>query len=254
MKKWLKICFGSIIAILIISFVWFEMFFWQGNNKSFEEQLKKAGEVSDLIIVFNSGGFGTVQLDKAYDFKPIIEETKQVAEKLHYKVSVVPYYRTKESLLGKAAYLREILFNFPKESSYLAGELKEFSQKNPNDKIIMAGLSNGAAFADATMEKINCCDNNISAIEFGTPFWIKKQNSHNIIYFNNNGQDNLSQGNVLILIWSAFKAPFVMAYSNIAGKPISFPEAMDVPGHQYAWKEVGPQVSAFLAHNLDQNQ
>jgi hypothetical protein len=253
MKKWLKIIFLSIAAILIISFVWFELFFWQGNNKAFEERLKKAGENSNLIIIFNSGGFGTVQLDKAYDFKPIIEGTKRVAENLNYKVSIVSYYRTEESLLGKAAYLKEIIFNFPKESGYLARELEKFSKENPNDKIIMAGLSNGAAFADLTMKKINCCGNNISAIELGTPFWIKKQNKDNIIYFNNNGQDTFSRGNIGLLIWSTVKAPFKMVYGKIIGKPVSFPEAMNVPGHQYTWSEVGPQISQFMGEELVKN-
>ncbi|MFA5368521.1 MAG: hypothetical protein WC303_00750 [Candidatus Paceibacterota bacterium] len=253
MKKWLKIMFIFVGAILVVSFIWFDLFFWQDNNKSFEEQLKKAGEAGNVIIIFNSGGFGTVHLDKAYDFRPIIEGTKQLAENINYKVSIVSYYRTEESLLGKAAYLKEMIFNFPKGSNYLAKELQNFSKENPDNKIIMAGLSNGAGFADATMEKITCCQDSIFAMEFGTPFWIKKQNNSNIIYFSNNGQDTFSRGNIGDLIWSVFKAPFKMAYGQLIGKPIRFSEAMSVPGHQYTWSEVGPQISQFLGEKLKIN-
>jgi hypothetical protein len=146
-----------------------------------------------------------------------------------------------------------MIFNFPKGSNYLAKELQNFSKENPDNKIIMAGLSNGAGFADATMEKITCCQDSIFAMEFGTPFWIKKQNNSNIIYFSNNGQDTFSRGNIGDLIWSVFKAPFKMAYGQLTGKPIRFSEAMSVPGHQYTWSEVGPQISQFLGEKLKIN-
>ncbi len=41
-----------------------------------------------------------------------------------------------------------------------------------------------------------------------------------------------------------------MSYAKIIGNPISFPEAMNVPGHQYEWEEVGPDILAFMSDNL----
>lgn len=254
MKKWLKIFLIALGAIFIVSFVWFDLFFWQGNNKNFEQNLTSAAEKNNVIIIFNSGGFGIVHPERAWDFEPIIKGIQSVAESMGYSVAVVPYYRTEDSILGKAAYFKEGVLGFPKESKYLASELEKFSKQNPQKKIIMAGLSNGAAFADATMEKINCCENNILALEFGPPFWVKNQNKHNILYFNNNGRDSFSEGNVSVLLWSTVKAPFIMVYTKIIGRPISYPEAMSVPGHQYVWQDVGPQVATFLSNNLSQNQ
>lgn len=254
MKKWVKIFLIVVVAIFIVSFVWFDLFFWSGNNKNFEQNLMKAAQENNVIIIFNSGGFGIVSPEKAWDFDPIIKGIKYTVGNLGYNAAVVPYYRTEDSLLGKAAYFKEVIFGFPKESKYLANELEKFSKQNPTKKIIMAGLSNGAAFADVTMAKISCCEKSISALEFGTPFWIKKQTKDNILYFNNNGRDSFSEGNILTLFWSGIKAPFIMAYSRIINKPISYPEAMSVPGHQYAWQDVGPQVSNFISNELSQPQ
>lgn len=254
MKKWLKIFLVVIGVLFVVSFIWFDWFFWQGNNRLFESNLTEAGKTSDVIIIFNSGGYGTVHLEKAYDFQPLIKGIQNtIAEKGHTS-AVVPYYRTEDSILGKAAYFKEIIFGFPKESSYLAKKLQDFSKVNPGKKIIITGLSNGAGLVEMTMKKITCCQTDFSAIEFGLPFWIGKQDKTNIIYFNNKGEDTFSRGNVPILLWAGIKAPFVMVYSSVIGKPISFPEAMNVPGHNYLWSEIEPQVRPFLDAVLVFNQ
>jgi hypothetical protein len=251
MGKILKITLISIVAIFLISFIWFDFFFWQGNTKNFEDALNKAANESDVIIIFNSGGFGTVHLERAWDFKPIVYGTQGSITNLNYKVSVIPYYRTEESWLGKAAYVKEVLFNFPKESKYLANKLQEFSAAHPDKTILLEGLSNGAAFVTATMEKIKCCNSKILAMEFGPPFWVKQVDNPNILIFNNGQKDALSNGRVFDLLYSVGKAPLIMIYTKIIGKPISFPEAMNVPGHQYTWQEVEPAVSGFLQEKIN---
>lgn len=250
MKNWIKYLLIFIGLTLIVSSIWFDWFFWQGNNKTFEDSLAKATQTSDVIIIFNSGGYGTVRPEKAWDFEPIINGIKQTVESMGYTASVVPYYRTEDSLLGKAAYFKEVLFGFPKESEYLAVELQKFSENNSQKKIVMAGLSNGAAFVGATMDKIKCCQTNIIAVEFGPPFWMQKKNTDNILCLTNNGKDTFASGNIPALIWSTFKAPVLMVYTKVIGKPISFPEAMAVPGHQYNWPQVAPQVSSFVSQSF----
>ena len=114
MKKWVKIVLISIVIIFVISFIWFDWFFWKGNNQSFEKNLASAAQESNFIIIFNAGGFGTVSPDRAWDFEPLIQGIQSLAEKSGYNVGVVPYYRTEDSLLGKAAYFKEVLLRFPK--------------------------------------------------------------------------------------------------------------------------------------------
>lgn len=237
------------MALFISSFLWFNFVFLNNNGKNFEEELMKAGQESDVVIVFNSGGWGTVPFDKAFDFNPIINETKKIIEEHDYKVSVVQYYRTEETFFAKVASLREVFFNFPDSSKVFSRRIEEFLEKNPDDKVVMAGLSNGAAFVDAAMADLKQDKNNVFAIELGAPFWKKNVKSENIISLNNQS-DILANGKLGQLLFSAIKAPFVWAYSNISGSRISLVEAMHIDGHDYYWPEVKNQLTEFVEAKL----
>ncbi len=251
MKKFnKKYLFYFLIILIIISFVWFDLIFLNENNKMFAEELKKAGEVSDVIIIFNSGGFGTVALENAYDFKPIIDNLEKTIKDMDYSVSIVTYYRTKETLMGRIGYLKEMFFDFPKQSKYVSGQIKEFLEDNPNDKILMAGLSNGAAFVRATMNNINNSSDNVLAIELGSPFWANSSQNDKILFLDNNGSDVLTVGNKKEIIESLLKTPFNWIYSRILNKRISLAEAIDAPGHHYYWEDIKDNVVTFVENNL----
>ncbi len=244
MGKKTKIAICLLVVFLISSFVWFNFVFLNINGKHFEEALNKAGAESDVIIVFNSGGWGTVPFDKSFDFNPIINETKKIIEAHNYKVSVVQYYRTEETFFAKVAALRDVLFNFPDSSKVFAGRIEEFTKANPKDKVILAGLSNGAAFVDASMSDIKN-DKNVMAIELGAPFWEKNVKGDNILALKNQA-DILANGELGHLIFTIVKTPFAWAYSNVVGKHISMTEAMHVEGHDYTWPQVKARLTEFI--------
>jgi len=249
MKTRYKIFISLFLVFLVSSFLWFDFIFLNNNGKSFEEDLMKAGEESDVIIVFNSGGWGTVPFDQAFDFSPIINETKKIIEEHNYKVSVVQYYRTEETFFAKAASLREVLFNFPDSSKVFSKRIEEFLDKNPGDKVIMAGLSNGASFVDAAMADLKEEKDNVFAIELGAPFWKKNVKSENIISFNNQA-DILANGKLGQLFISVIKAPFIWSYSNITGNKMSFGEAIHIDGHDYSWPQVKNDLTRFVEAKL----
>lgn len=242
-----------LIILIIGSSIWLDSVFLKSNSRLFAEELKKAGETSDVIIIFNSGGFGTVKLEDAYDIKPVIENTKKTIENMNYRVSVIPYYRTKESLIGRLGYLKEMFFSFPKESEDLANRIEEFLKSNPDDKIVMAGLSNGAAFVGATMDDLKEVKPNVLAIQLGTPFWAGKNNNDNVLFLDNDGKDVLTAGKKVEIVLSVVKAPFKWAYSRIVNKKISFAEAMEAPGHHYYWNDIEGDVEGFIAKELSSN-
>jgi hypothetical protein len=251
MKKFNKKYIIYFLLILtVVSFIWFDMFFLKTNSDFFAQELKKAGESSDVIIIFNSGGFGTVEFENAYDIRPIIENTREVIENMNYKVAIVPYYRTKETIIGKIGYLKEMFYSFPKESDDLAFQIREFLKDNPEDKILMAGLSNGAAFVGATMKDLDDIKNNVSAIQLGSPFWAEKDLRENILFLDNNGSDVLTAGKKKEIITSFLKAPFKWLQSKIKNKEMSFAEAIEAPGHHYYWEDVGKEIELFVAERL----
>lgn len=247
-KKKYIICF--LIILTVVSIFWFDTIFLKDNSAIFAEELKKAGESSDVVIIFNAGGFGTVQPEYAYDFKPIIDNLEQTIKNMNYTVSVVPYYRTKETVLGKLGYLKEMFFEFPKHSKNMADQITIFLEENPDDKILMAGLSNGAAFVSSTITNLGEVPDNVSAIELGAPFWSGKNTSDHVLFLDNNGKDVLTTGNKKEIIASLLRAPFKWVHSRVINKRISLAEAIEAPGHHYYWDNIKDDVVVFVENRL----
>ena len=85
------------------------------ENAQFEELLNSALE-SDIVIIFNSGGWGNTPLEKAEDFAPIIEGIEKTLRDFGYNSLVIPYNRTKNNLFGKITRARDFLNSFQTSS------------------------------------------------------------------------------------------------------------------------------------------
>ena len=220
------------------------------ENFQFQEILNSATN-SDVIIIFNSGGWGNTPLEKAEDFTPIIEGIQQTLSERGYNSLVIPYIRTKDDFLGKITGARDFLSSFKSSSEILAEKVEFLVEQFPDKKIIMAGLSSGAALVDETIEEISE-NSQIYAIEAGVPFWMKTFESENILQLNNNGKDSLSAGEIRTLLFTLIKAPFKWIFSKMNGQNLPFPQAFHVPGHDYFWDspEVGSQIVSFLENKF----
>ena len=245
----------AISSILIFIFLFLPGEF--PDNSHLRDVLESVSQ-DKVVVIFNSGGWGDTPLEEADDFRPIVNGIQETLNKLGYKSIVVPYKRTKNSFLGRIEGLRELFNSFKTQSTQLAKEINYFLKDNPKNKIIMTGLSNGAAFVDKVMEKIQKeGGDKVFAIEVGVPFWEESLNSQNIISLDNEGRDPLSRKKILVLISSLIKAPFRWGLARISGVNLSFSRAFYLPGHQYCWDSpyIGPKISSFLqekfpSHNL----
>jgi len=220
------------------------------ENAQFEELLNSALE-SDIVIIFNSGGWGNTPLEKAEDFAPIIEGIEKTLRGFGYNSLVIPYNRTKNNLFGKITGARDFLNSFQTSSEILAEKVNFLTENLPDKKIILAGLSTGGALVDETMEKISE-KSQVFSIEAGIPFWHNSLESENILQLNNNGKDSLSIGEIKTLIASLAKAPFKWILAKMNGEDLTFSQAIWAPGHEYFWDspEVGPQIVIFLEEKI----
>jgi len=216
------------------------------ENYQFQNTLNLTTQ-KDVIIIFNSGGWGNTPLEKAEDSAPIIEGIEKTLKDLGYNSLVIPYIRTKDDFFGEITGARDFLTSFKSSSEILAEKVEFLAEQFPDKKIIMAGLSSGAALVDGTIEEISE-NSQIYAIEVGAPFWEETFESENILQLNNNGKDTLAAGEIKTLIFSLAKAPSKWIISKLNGQNLTFSQAVQAPGHEYFWDspEVGPQIVTFL--------
>ncbi len=221
------------------------------ENNQFQALLNSASG-KDIIIIFNSGGWGDTPLEKADDFAPIISGIEETLNDWGYRSIAIPYERTKDGFLGKITGVKETIKSLPEPSEKLAKEIKKFLEENPGKKVIMAGLSNGAAFVDKTIKQLDEFQNSVLAIEAGVPFWHKTFNSDNILRLENEGRDSFSEGEMKTLFAVFLKTPFKWFLAKISGQNLPFARAFQAPGHKYLWDapEVGPQIVSFLKEKI----
>lgn len=245
-KKLILISFA--VAFLVFLFVPGDF----PDNSQFKNLLNSVPG-NEVVIIFNSGGWGYTPIEKAEDFSPIIEGVQKTLNDLGYKSTVVPYKRTENSFLGKVEGVREFLTFFKNQSARLAQEIEHFREYNPDSKIIVAGLSSGAAFVDKVMERTSEKEiKNVFAIEAGVPFWEETLKSENVLSLNNEGEDPLAKGKKTILLFSLLKAPFKLLLAGISGKNLSLSEAFHTPGHEYFWdsSSTGSKIVVFLKNKF----
>lgn len=240
----------KLIAIIILLTGLFFLLGESPDNYKFKEVLNSVSE-NEIVIVFNSGGWGDTPIEEAADFAPIIKGIQKTLSDLGYNSIVVPYIRTKESFLGRIEGFKETLGLFPKQSQKLANEIELFIKNHPENKIIMAGLSNGGIFVNRTMMKVSESQrNSVFAVEVGTPFWENVLKSDNILLLNNKGKDALFEMDLKTLVWAFLKAPYQWFLAQISREELSFSQALYLPGHYYSWDSVALEVKFFLENRF----
>jgi len=208
---------------------------------------------SDVVIIFNSGGWGNTPLEKANDFAPIIKGIQETLNGWGYNSVVVPYNRTKNGFLGKISSSRDFLNSFDFSSSNLAQEVDFLAENLPGKKIILTGLSNGDTFVNRTYEKISAnTQDSVFVITAGAPFWVKTVKSDNALRIDNNGKDTLANGDIKYLLLALIETPFKWVFSKISGENLSLAQAAHAYGHDYLWSssEVNSQIVTFLGNKF----
>jgi hypothetical protein len=221
------------------------------NNTSFES-LATSKLSEDVVIVFNSGGWGNTPIEKAEDLTPIIKNMEEELNKRGYESIVVPYERTRKGFLAKIRGAKEMFGYFQKQSNDLSSGVENFLKNNPGKKVIMVGLSNGASFVDETMKKINNFQDSVLAVEIGNPFWQKRMDSENILRLDNENQDSLTKGDVKTLLSTLLKGPAKWFLAKVSGASLSFSTAFSFPEHKYSWESpgVGSLITSFLEKKI----
>jgi len=250
----------KIIAFFVsLLFVWWIVFDWlwgivpflkRKKENQLQRYLASSSPVPDILIIYNSGGWGNTSLEKATDFLSIIIGIQDQLNRWGYKTLVVPYKRTRENIFSKVGGIKEALSYFRSQSKQLGEQINEFLQKNPDKKVILTGLSMGAFFVDETLNHIKNKDS-VLAIKVGVPFYSSHYFSKNVIEVNDE-RDALVYGGLDDLFLFFVKGSYKWLKEKIRGRKMSFSRAMGIPGHLYSWDTpfVKEKIASFLKKQL----
>jgi hypothetical protein len=205
----------------------------------------------DVVVVFNSGGWGWNLLDETPGWASIIDGIKSELDSFGYRSLVLSYQRTSKGLRGCIREFIEVLSHSPSKARELAQRVEFLTSHFPNLKVIVAGESTGTVVTDSTMNILR--DNpHVYSIQTGTPFWHNTASSDRTLLMNSNGKtiDTFSYGKVTAMLWATVKGWFgLLEPEENPGTILSWLRA---PGHDYSWQYPGvcSEVTKFLEKNF----
>lgn len=188
----------------------------------------------DLLILFNSGGYGWSNLDKSSGYATIIDAVEKKLVNKGSKVVVLSYQRAYRSMRG---YVSEVLnasaksIAKPKE---LALRLSFLLRHLPDIRILMTSESNGTVMSNQVM-RLLADEARLFSLELGPPFWYESFLNDRILNMRSNGKvpDSFSYGHWKRAITANIGALFGRN-PRAPGKVLLY---IGAPGHDYNWND-----------------
>lgn len=205
---------------------------------------------SDVVIFFNSGGWGWNTLQDTAGWTSILDGIRSQLQVLGYQSFVLSYQRTTRNLKGCVKEFFEAAAEYPRKAHDLSLRVAFLSDHLPDLKVIIAGESLGTVISDRAMNILSY-NVNVYSIQTGTPFWYQPKVLDRKLLMNNNGRgiDTFSHGNLPAMIWATVRGWFgLTSPEDIPGDILTWLKA---PGHDYSWAY--PGISSAVIKFLDEN-
>jgi hypothetical protein len=225
----------------------------RGKQRNIMDQLLamyQAAQGQDVIILFNSGGWGWNQTNDTPGWRSILDGITGELDRLGNQALVLNYQRTTGTPLGLVREFFEAATSYPHKSRDLVGRIEFLTEHYPDLKIIIAGESTGTVITAKTMDVLEE-NQRVYSVQTGTPFWYQPHHSERTLLMNSNGRgiDTFSYGNVPAMIWATVKGWLGMTSPD--ENPGDILSWLKAPGHHYSWEY--PGVSSAVITFLDAN-
>jgi pimeloyl-ACP methyl ester carboxylesterase len=216
-----------------------------------QKTLRERAAGGDVVLIFNSGGWGNTPLEEATDFSPVLYGIRDTLQQRGYTPVFIPFARTAHGLAGTIADIKDYLVSFKYSSQALANEVAFIMDAYPGKQVIIVGYSNGGGLSEGAM-KILGDRPGLYAIVAGVPHWWQNYASGRMLVLDNGGKDRLASGNIVSIGGAVIKSPFKWLAAKIHHQPLKYALAIQIRGHEYPWAsgEVGPAVVGFLNANF----
>lgn len=214
----------------------------------------------DFLLIHNPGGWGSTDLEHLLDWeRSVVEGIGATIERQGYTRLLIQYFRNGESWWAHMRSIKEearFLFTGKTfRAEVMAAKLKFITQHINNLKVILIGVSHGAAFSNVVMRQLDKL-HQVYSIELGMLFAYMSRRvvTERTLTINSNGQipDPLCHRNLKTASKAYATAPFRWIKYRLEGKQVKFAYCVNVPGHEYDWSypEVQQQIVDFLGTNF----
>jgi hypothetical protein len=207
---------------------------------------------NDFLLIHNPGGWGNRVFEQCLDWeRSLVNGVSATIEKMGYKQLMVQHLR---SGMGWGEWLRDArdqLRFFASKAKIMAAELELITRHLDNLKVILIGVSQGAAFANAVMRQLDG-HHQVYSIELGMFFFhlSRRVVTERTLSMDSNGSepDAAVRRDMLPVFRAYAAAPVRWAGLLLKGRPVRFTYCVNVRGHNYDWDypEVQKQVTDFL--------
>lgn len=220
----------------------------QQKNNDFISQLLAtylAAKDKDVVIIFNSGGFGWTPIEEIPEGQVFVTGIESELANLGYSALLLNHFRTAETLNGCLGELILATGLYPSKARDLAARVEFLTKHIPGISVILTGQSNGAGICESVIRILK--DNTqVYSIQLGPPFWEDTIELDRSLVLRSNGvfPDSFSQGDLFAIIRANIEALFGISQEN-PGHILLY---IGAPGHDYQWKyeTVRSQVINFL--------
>jgi len=213
-------------------------------------------EGKDILLVHNPGGWGHSPTDRCLEWeRGIVVGVKAAVEEMGHSILLTQYFRSGGGWREVMRDLREQFRFFSSKADVMAAWLRFIISHVGGIKVILIGVSQGAAFGNSVMQRLGG-HYPVYSIELGFPFQYKSRLAitERTLAIEGNGirPDVLVQGNIWVGARIIMAAPFKWTWYRLRGKPVAFAHCVTAPGHEYDWSNPGIQmrIRDFLESNF----
>ena len=209
----------------------------------------------DFLFIHNAGGWGNRALEHCLQWeRSIVAGVIDTIERLGYTWSLVQHFRTGHSWREMKRDVREQFCFFASKARILAAEVEFVTHHLDNLKVILIGISQGAAFTNAVMQQITTLQQ-VYSIELGMffPYLSHRMITERTLAIDSNGlaPDAAVRRDMRAYVRAYTAAPFRWTGHLLTGKPVRFSNCVNVRGHNYDWRHpFRRQVVDFLETNF----
>ncbi len=214
----------------------------------------------DILMIHNPGGWGSAPLEDLLGWeRSIIDGIAATIERLGYSHLLVQHFRGGSNWWAHMRNTREeTYFLFKGQSrkvNEMAAEVRFITQHVNDIKILLIGVSQGAAFSNAVMRQIGEL-RQVYSIELGIffPHMPRRVITKRTLAIDDNGQmpDPIAHGNLVVSFKAFITAPYRWLKYQLHGQPKRFTYCINAPGHDYNWTYplVHQRIEEFLKINF----